>query len=444
MLPSKPSGNCFVNWTATSKGLAALCILPWLAAPALAQLVSNAHEKPPRVELDTILPANLMQSGVHRVEDNVRVKGTLFEFTLDSDLGRYDALSIPMALLRIHEIRTLAQAMDAFQRDNLQLAAALRNVVYTGNNSTVDILTSPLDSGGGVTRNYQNNNVGQAVKDLSKGSNRGAQGPGGPSGAGGAENMYESWLPSDPILASHKRAIASHLDLDIYSSNTRVQGFLNLLARARGGGNRNAGKVQVAIPNKPEIAVDGGKIQFAVRTAMARKTVRELYIQNETALQGMGIDPDLYHAFLSHRAFSPRHKTEITAYLVFMDGVANRGALLRAALRADDEVSALGYARMARMLAYYHEHTERLTGLVSGGNVLMATTTGNNMALVLPFDLVWWSGDTDRVFSSLAKFADQNKFAARELLLVGITTDTTRMQLERRKFVVREKFLFRP
>ena len=88
-----------MNWTATSKGLAALCILPGLAAPALAQLVSDAHEKPPRVELDTILPTTLMQSGVHRVEDNVRVKGTLFEFTLDSDLGRYDALSIPMALL---------------------------------------------------------------------------------------------------------------------------------------------------------------------------------------------------------------------------------------------------------------------------------------------------------------------------------------------------------
>ena len=430
-----------MNWTATSKGLAALCILPWLAAPALAQLVSDAHENPPHVELDTVLPAPMMQSGVHRVEDDVRIKGTLLEFTLDSDLGSYDALSIPMAILRIHEIRTLAQAMDAFQRDNLRLAAALRSVVYTQNNAAVDILTSPLDSGGSTTRNFQNNNVGRAVEDLGKRPASQAPDQGGPTGSGGPENMYESWLPSDPILASHKRAVASHLDLDIYSSNTRVQAFLNILARARGGGNRNAGMVQVAIPNKPEIVVDRGKIQFAVRTAMARKGVRELYIQNEAVLQGIGIEPDLYHAFLSHRAYSPRHKTEITAYLEFMDGVANRGALLRAALGATDEVSALGYTRMARMLAYYHENTERLKGLVSGGKVLMATTAGDNMALVLPFDLMWWNSETDRVFSSLAKFADQNSFALRELLLVGITSDTTRMQLERRKFVVREKYL---
>ena len=433
-----------MNWTATSKGLAALCILPWLAAPALAQLTADAHENPPRIALDEILPATMIQSGVHRIGDDVRLKGTLFEFTLESNHGRYDVRSIPMAIVRIHEIRTLAQAVDAFQRENLQLAAALRGVVYAGGNPTVDILTSPLDSGGSVTRNFLNNNVGQTIKAL--GTQPDPTDPGRripDSGSGPQENMYESWLPGDPILASHKRAVASHLDLDIYSSNTRVQAFLDILARARGGGNRNAGMVQVAIPNKPEIVVDRGRIEFAVRTAIARNTVRELYVQNQAALQAMGIEPDLYHAFLSHRAFSPRHKTEITDYLEYMDGVANRGALLRAALRASDEISALGYTRMARMLAYYHETTERLTGLVSGGSVLMATTTGKNMAMVLPFDLLWWNSDTDRVFSSLAKFADQNGFNLRELLLVGVTSDTTRVQLERLKFLVREKYLLK-
>ena len=433
-----------MNWTATSKGLAALCILPWLAAPALAQLTADAHENPPRIALDKILPATMMQSGVHRVEDDVRLKGTLFEFTLESNHGRYDVLSIPMAIVRIHEIRTLAQAVDAYQRENLQLAAALRGVVYAGGNPTVDILTSPMDSGGSVTRNYLNNNVGQTIRAL--GTQPDPTDPRGrspDSGSGPQENMYESWLPGDPILASHKRAVAAHLDLDIYSSNTRVQAFLDILARARGGGNRNAGMVQVAIPNKPEIVVDRGRIEFAVRTAIARKTVRELYVQNQAALQAMGIEPDLYHAFLSHRSFSPRHKTEITGYLVYMDGVANRGALLRAALRATDEISALGYTRMARMLAYYHETTEKLTGLVSGGSVLMATTTGKNMAMVLPFDLLWWNSDTDRVFSSLAKFADQKGFSLRELLLVGVTSDTTRVQLERLKFLVREKYLLK-
>lgn len=433
-----------MNRTATSKGWAALCILAWLAAPAQAQLTTDAQQRAPQIELDKVFPETLMQSDSYRVEDNLQRKGTLFEFTIDSNHGRYEVLSIPMTILRIHEIRTLAQAVDAYQRDNKQLAVELRGVMVVGGDSTVDILTSPLASAGSVAGQFINNNVGQTIKEINSiGDPQLQRAPNPTRNPELAENMYESWLPEDPILASYKRSVASHLNLDIYSSNTRVQAFLDILARARGGGNRNAGMVTVSLPNPPEITVDRGRIEFAVRTAMARKNVRELYIQNETALAALGIEPDLYHAFLSHRAFSPRHKTEITAYLVYMEGVANRGALLRAALRATDEVSALGYARMARMLAYYHETTEKLKELVSGGTVLMAITPKNNMAMVLPFDLLWWSDETDRVFSSLAGFADKNDFALRELLIIGVTSARARVQLERLKFTLREKYLLR-
>lgn len=433
-----------MNRTASSKGWAALCILAWLAAPAHAQLSADAQQQPPRVELDKVFPETLMQSDSYRVEDNLPLKGTLFEFTVDSNHGRYNVLSIPMAILRIHEIRTLAQAVDAYQRNNQQLAAELRGVIRVGGDSAVDILTSPLATAGSVVDQFVNNNIGQTINEINNlGDPEARRVRDANSRPGISGNMYESLLPEDPILAAHKRSIASHLDLDIYSSNTRVQAFLDILARARAGGNRNAGLVTVSLPNRPEIAVDRGRIEFAVRTAIARKNVRELYIQNEAALEALGIEPELYHAFLSHRAFSPWHKTEITDYLVFMEGVANRGAMLRAALRATDEVSALGYARMARMLAYYHETTEKLKELVSGGSVLMARTTGNNMALVLPFDFLWWSSETDRVFTSLANFADQKGFALRELLLIGITSAPARVQLERLKFTTREKYLLR-
>lgn len=428
-----------MNLSAAARHSLAIGMLAWLAAPAYAQLAADAHELPPHIELDQVLPETLMQSGNHRIEDNLRIKGTLFEFTVDSDQGRYEVRSIPMTILRIHEIQTLAQAIDAFQRDNLRLAEELRGITYVGRNSAVRPISS-LGSGPG-DQAYAHDNVGQAVKELRAKPAATKKPAGGPRSD--TENIYESFLPSDPILASYKRSVASHLNLDVYSSNPRVQAFLDTLARARAGGNRNAGMVTVAIPNLPEISVDRGRIEFAVRTAVARNTIRELYIKNEAVFSRMGVAPDIYHAFLSHRAFSPRHKSEITAYLAYMDGVANRSEFLRAATRATDEVSALGYARMARMLAFYHETTEKLAGLVSGGHVLMATTVGNNMVMVLPYDLVWWDANADRVFSSLTKFADDSGFELRELLLVGIASDAARGQLERRKFNVREKFLLR-
>lgn len=423
-----------------SKRLAALCVIASLAAPADAQLVADAHEPPPRVELDQIFPETLMQSGEHRIEDDLRLQRSLFEFTIDSDYGRYDVLSIPMTVLRVHEIRTLTQAVDAYQRENERLADELRNIVRVGTSSGIGALGSPLDSGARSSE-FVNNNVGRAIEDARR--PKSAQGRGLETQPSAGGNAYESRIPGDPILAAHKRAVAAHLNLDVYSSNPRVQAFLNTLAQARAGGNRNAGMATVSLPNPPEISVDRGRLEFAVRTAVARKTVRELYMQNESALDAVGIAPDTYHAFLSHTAYSPRHKSEITAYLIYMQGVANRGELLRAALRADDEVSALGYTRMARMLAYYHETRERLTGLVSGGRVLMATTAGKNMVLVTPFDFLWWSAETDRVFSSLAKFADENGFKLRELLMVGLASQAARTQLERIGFRLQEKYLFR-
>jgi len=430
-----------VNRIATSSWLAGLCILLSLIAPARAQLTADAGQKPPHVELDQVFPDTLMQSDSYRVEDTLRLKGTLFAFTIDSNHGRYDVLSIPMAILRIHEIRTLAQAVDAYQRDSQQLAAELRGVIRVGGDSAVDILTSPIATTKSVVKQFSDN-IGGTVNEINNLSDPKVRRVRDPDNEPDVTtSIYAGLVPADPILAAYKRSIASQLDLDVYSSNTRVQAFLDILARERAGGNTKAGLITVSLPQRPEISVDKGRVAFEVRTAIARKNIRELYILNETALSALGIKPELYHAFLSHRAFSPTLKTEITAYLVYMKEVANRGAMLQAALRATDEVSALGYARMARMLAYYHENAVKLKTLVSGGSVLMATTVENNMVLVLPFDLLWWNSESEQVFTSLAKFADDNGFSRRELLQIGVTGTSARKKLEQLKFTTREKYL---
>jgi hypothetical protein len=432
----------FLNRTANSSWLAGLCVFLSLTAPARAQLTADAQIKPPHIELDQVFPDTLMQSDSYRVEDTLRLKGTLFAFTIDSNHGRYDVLSIPMAILRIHEIRTLAQAVDAYQRDSQQLAAELRGVIRVGGDSAVDILTSPIATTKSVVNQFVNNNIRGTVNEINNLSDPKVRRVRDPNNEPDVTtSIYDGLVPADPILAAYKRSIASQLDLDVYSSNTRVQAFLDILARERAGGNTKAGLITVSLPQRPEISVDKGRIAFEVRTAIARKTIRELYMQNETALSALGIKPELYHAFLSHRAFSPTLKTEITAYLVYMKEVANRGAMLQAALRATDEVSALGYARMARMLAYYHESAVKLKTLVSGGSVLMATTVENNMVLVLPFDLLWWNSESEQVFTSLAKFADDNGFSRRELLQIGVTGTSARKKLEQLKFTTREKYL---
>ena len=95
------------------------------------------------------------------------------------------------------------------------------------------------------------------------------------------------------------------------------------------------------------------------------------------------------------------------------------------------------------MVAYYHETEERLRELLSGGQVLMGITQANNMVVVMPFDVVYWSEETDRIFTELATFADRRGFKGRQVLLTGMLTPAARRQLGQKGFTSKERYLFR-
>ena len=149
-------------------------------------------------------------------------------------------------------------------------------------------------------------------------------------------------IPADPIVAAHKRNIAAQLGLDPYSSNPRVHDFLNTLAHARASGRSSAGTVSISLPRGIETPVRGGRVQAEIRSLLARNTLAELATANGQTLGGMSIDANLVSAFLAHPHFSPSHRTSITQHLATLTSVANRGALLKAALRAKSETDALG------------------------------------------------------------------------------------------------------
>ena len=126
-----------VTWLAV-----ALCT--GLLAPSARAQPGGIFEEAPTVHLTGVLPSALIRSPHHRVQDEVGIRGHVLEFRIDSDHGSYRVESVAMVALRVHEIGTLAQAIDHFQRANEQLATELRGVMRVGADSWVDILTSPL------------------------------------------------------------------------------------------------------------------------------------------------------------------------------------------------------------------------------------------------------------------------------------------------------------
>jgi len=403
-----------------------------------AQFVADAYQRAPAVEPAQVVPRWLLRSGHHRFGDELELDGHTLRFVIESEFGTYRVRSLPLALIRVREINVLAQAIDHFRRSNVKLAGELRGRLEVGAESFVDILTSPLSTTGNIVGQFTRN-VGKTFDEFGEFPD---PGEGGATGRAG-DSAYLRYQPGDPILAAHRRSVARQLGLDVYSSNPRVQEFLDTVATARSHGRSSAGVLDVS-RDRARAAIAGGRVDESVAATLARRGIRELYLDAESRLRALGIDDDLLHRFLSHPALSPRHRAAIVAYLEFLDGVDGRQAILEATLHTRDEVAALGQEQAARLLARYHDSIAPLRRIVDAGEVLVAVDTGSRLVAAVPFDLIYWDRNTDQTFGGLARFATERGYGGPVLLATGVLTDRARRQLEDRGFTLHEHFLLAP
>lgn len=408
---------------------AALLAAALVAAPAAGQ---GDYDRGATVVLDQVLPESLIASGQHRVSGARRVGQHTLEFDIESEAaGVQSARSIPLAVVRIQEAQTLTQAMSQFRSDTRQQAEETRGQIQVGGDSLVDIIGSPLDTSAKVVGQF-GRNVGQTFEELGQ-----FPGPDARDERGGGATA------ADPIFVSHRRSVAGALKLDPYSSNPAVQRFLDAMARARIGGLPRAGITTVSVPRPPEVVVAGGRLEERIRSDMLNEEHGELFERDAARLREAGVSDALAARLLAHDVLTPTHKISIAEYVTFLEGADNRGALVEAALAAQDEVEALAKVQLARMYAHYHESWTPLASLVPAGHLALAVTRDNAVVMALPFDILEWTPDNERVFVSLAQFAARKSATSRVVLLTGVATPRARAGLEARGFQVHERFLFK-
>jgi hypothetical protein len=401
------------------------------ATGAVAQpSVDYEYEAP--VALDRLLPESLIASGEHRVTRARQLSDHRLVFDIESDAaGALVAESIPLAVIRIQETQILAQALNQFRSANRAQAEDRRGEIRIGGDSMADIIGSPLDTSARVVGQF-GRNVGQTFSEL-----------GEFPGPRDRESAPSAGVGEDPIFDAHRRNVASQLGLDVYSSNPSVRRFLDAMARARSGGQQRAGITTVALARAPEVLVGGGSVQERIRSTVLNEERSVLFERGASRLRDAGVSQDLVDRLLEHPVLTPTHKSAITEYLVYMEGVRNRGALVEASLDAGDEVQALGKVQLARMYAHYHESVDSLREFIAAGHLALAVSRDNTLLVALPFDVLQWTPETNRVFSGLAAFAGRKGARAHAVLLTGVVTDRAREALESMGFTLRPRFLFR-
>ncbi|MHC4306468.1 MAG: hypothetical protein ACYS15_20245 [Planctomycetota bacterium] len=374
------------------------------------------YETPPILEASKILPPELLKSDVHTVRERVRTEGFAFHFTMESRYGLYAVESQAMLEVRVHEVKTLARVVDMNQTD--EFFEALGKRLEQTADAPVKLLEDPIGTveevGKGIGK--QLDKIGDLFKKREK-------------------SKHEDPAVRELLVGMEKRKLAAELDLDVYSTNPKVQEFLNEIAEARASGTLAVDAAALAIPGGVGMAIGAAKFTGQVEELLRDKSPSELYAHNEEKLSAMGFDRDLVRRFLDNRHLSPRHKTVLVASLEAMEGVAGREVLLDAALGTDRESAALFHERRAVLLVQYHDRAEALQEMELRYGFLVATTHQEGNLLLLPVDIVCWSEETATVLQSLAQDGVPGHF-----VITGRLTERARKETATLGYVVQESY----
>ena len=391
----------------------------WLATNAW------AYEDVPAISLTNVVSPADAQSVHHRIEE-VKVDGSFFHFTVDSEFGIYKVPSLALLKIRVEEIKILGQAIVQFSREKNTLEE-LPGQLRVSADSAIEIITNPLgtatDAAGQLARNINDTLSGVPV-DMEIERQYG----------------YQSNTELDPSTLMHKRNIASQWRLDVYSTNPKVQEFLNAVAKARSSGRIASGTPALITGSKSDKRAVDQELEIKLSSLFKAKTQHELYEINQKILNKMQIPDVVSNRFLQMRIYTPSQQTRITHYLNKLGSIINRVAFLEAATEASNEQMACAMQESAMMLTYYHSHYGNIQKLYVG-ELLQAVTKDNRVVSFMPVDITYWSERTSNIFDGELARARTAGYSGWELVTTGILTDEARKQLGLREFTIRERFL---
>jgi hypothetical protein len=398
----------------------ALC----LAAPAVGARAAEFEE--PRVPaLAELLPQEQRQSVHHSIEE-VGLDGRFFSFRLDSEFGTYVVPSLALLRIRVREIETLSQAVNQFAPQDERQPDDQRGQYSVSADSALDILTHPVSTAGDLAGQFAGN-LNETLTGV-------------PTAADPGTAQYAA-AGQDTVTAMHRRNVAAQWGLDPYSSNPRVQEFLDSVARARSAGRISSGTPTLISSAQRRLSIEDPAIDAEVAAALKSNDPEQLRIENARILAGMQVRPELAARFLAQPAFSPRHHLRIGRYLQALDGVLNRGAFIEAALGAGDERLVMAFEEAAMMLVDYHRRFGRLQKLHAGADLLEAMTADKRIVYFAPVDIIYWSQGVATLFNELVQRDRAAGFRGWELVAAGTVTPAARMELARREYTVRDRFV---
>lgn len=390
-------------------------------------VTANAYEDEPDVFLSNILTPELVNSLKHNV-DSVRIQGGFYFFNVSSDYGDYEIASFEMLRERVREIYILGNAINQFTKREDSGPEQNRGQLVIRSDRALDIVTRPVSSA--------SNLAGQIVDNLGETLD-------GPSPDVKKEFIYKGGESSDPVASLHKRNVASQWNLDPYSTNHKVQDFLNAVAHARSAGQISAGTAALNRHPVSGLKVDDELLEMEISRLIRRNNVQDLNNINKKTLEEINIKQELQQRFLQHPAFSPAHRTVICRYLGGLKDTANLDAFFETAVsQANMEFQALNFVNLAKTLVYYHTNEDRIKELLPGTGGIKALSGDASFLYFTMQDIVYWNENTETLYENMLN--EINRLGSKQWYVIsfGSFTQEAGTELQERHFFIQEKYIY--
>ena len=363
-------------------------------------VIADGNETYSVVNSNTVLAPEYLSSTYHRV-DSVDLNNGFYHFVVESDIGNYDIHSLALLKKRVNEIKTISHAMNRYEQQDDEFSGELRSQLNISSDSAVDMLTSPLSTA--------SNLAGQLAENLN--ATLAGEDP-----FVRRSQRHASYEPKDSTTARHKRNIAFQLGLDVYTSNMKVQSFLNTIANARSSGKVSAG---VGLSNDIANRASVGGMDLKIKYMIKNRTLEELSFHNRKWLSRMGINTALIEKFIGHPVLTPTNKTVITAYLSKLENVSRLDNFIELVLSVNNEVQALTFERLSKVLWQYYSKTEKFTAFYNYKGQAAIITDSRRFVFFDFADLIIWSEAKQKQYEASAKHAKNSGYKGWEIVSLG-------------------------
>jgi hypothetical protein len=393
-----------------------------LLGDVLPAFAHQGYEAAPVLSASKILPPELLSGPNHRVQERVTNDGYLNTYQIDSKFGTFTAVSTAVLRKRIGEINAMV-VMEKVQGSK-EYVSSIKEGGLDAMNSALSLISSPVKTLTGAAQG-----LGAAFSRV------------GESITGAKRSQSEDSKVKDLIgFSTAKRQYAFQFDVDVYSENQKLQDMLNKISWAGYAGSLTWSAAMAAVPGGAGVAMTVVGTNKLLNQVFQNTPPVELRKMNTEKLNAMGVNPEIADAFINNSIFSPREQTLFVHALGEMNGVADRGALVRLSLSSVNPTIALFRQRQAQMYAGYNKSVAPLERFISLGQFSVSRTVKGALVFNLPLDYLVWTEPMAQLLTAGNQLVNELPGTKeKQVWIAGTLSPRARKEMESRGWQIHDR-----